>query len=117
MTPHEYQKAVERTTPDSYPYLEHSIDIQRHILHAQLGLTTELGEITDTLKKHFIYKQPLDIGNLEEEIGDVMWYLALLTNALELSLSICMERNIDKLKVRYPEKFTTDLAKERLDKK
>ncbi len=25
--------------------------------------------------------------------------------------------NIDKLKIRYPEKFTEELAKERLDKK
>ena len=47
------------------------------IQHAGFGLMTEIGEILDTYKRHRFYKLPLDKKNLIEEVGDVLWYIAV----------------------------------------
>ena len=71
------------------------------------------------LLKTLVYNDKFDRVNLSEEIGDIMWYIALLCTANNLSLENIMQQNIDKLKLRYPEKFTEehanirDLKKER----
>lgn len=47
-----------------------------HINHMALGVTGEMGEIIDQLKKAYIYNKPLDQVNIVEEVGDVAWYVA-----------------------------------------
>lgn len=83
------------------------------LLHASMGLVTEGGELADALKKHIFYGKPLDVINIAEEMGDVMWYMAILCDELNLSLESVMEHVINKLKVRYPNKFAPDKALER----
>jgi len=73
--------------------------------HAAMGLVTEAGEFTDALKKHIWYGKPQDETNLKEEIGDLLWYLAIACDALSTDFETEMERNINKLRARYPEKF------------
>lgn len=73
--------------------------------HAAMGLVTEAGEFTDALKKHVWYGKPLDKTNLKEEIGDILWYLAIACDALSTDFDTEMERNINKLRARYPDKF------------
>jgi hypothetical protein len=58
------------------------------------------------------YHQRLDEDNLKEEIGDLLWYVALICNTLGIQMSDCMESNIRKLQKRFPEKFDQELAKE-----
>lgn len=53
--------------------LPHDLQVQ----HAQLGMVTEVGELGDAIKKHFIYGKPFDKVNALEEIGDFCWYLNL----------------------------------------
>lgn len=89
------------------------IDLQ----HAALGMVTESAEFADMLKKHLFYGKPLDEVNLAEEIADNLWYCAMALRALGTDFETAMERNIAKLKARYPEKFTEELAENRnLDK-
>lgn len=83
------------------------------LLHASMGLVTEGGELADALKKHIFYGKPLDVINIAEEMGDVMWYMAILCDELNLSLESVIEHVINKLKVRYPNKFAPDKALER----
>lgn len=83
------------------------------LLHAGMGLVTESGEFLDTLKKHIYYGKELDKVNLIEELGDQLWYCAIALNALGSDFETAMQINIDKLKSRYPEKFTEELAKNR----
>jgi hypothetical protein len=45
-----------------------------------------------------------------------MWYLAGLANALGFTLSEAATHNIDKLRKRYPEKYTDQAAVARADK-
>lgn len=80
------------------------------ILHAILGVSSEAGELVDAMKKHMIYGKPLDLVNLSEEVGDVMWYLALLCKHCGVSFEQVWAANIAKLAKRYPEKFSEDAA-------
>ena len=88
-------------------------------LHAAMGICTETGELMDALKKHLIYGKELDKTNIIEEVGDLFWYVAILADAFEFTFEDSMEKNIAKLKARYPNRFTEkdaqfrDLEKER----
>lgn len=80
------------------------------LLHAGLGLCTEAGEFLDALKKHLFYGKPLDEVNLKEELGDLLWYMAIAMNALGTDFNLEMDRVIAKLRTRYPEKFSDEAA-------
>ena len=82
----------------------------QRLLHAGIGLATEAGEFLDALKKHVFYGKELDTVNLQEEMGDVFWYCAIIADQLDIDFAEVMTRNIDKLKARYGDKFTEDRA-------
>jgi NTP pyrophosphatase (non-canonical NTP hydrolase) len=83
------------------------------LLHAAIGLATESGEIQDQLKKHIFYGKTLDKVNLAEELGDLFWYIAIMSDALGISFDEIQEKNIAKLKARYGSKFSEAAALER----
>ena len=70
-----------------------------------LGLSGEVGEITEHIKKHLFHGKKLDYGEVEKEIGDLLWYMSALCSSLGLSLEDVAKRNIKKLVDRYPEGF------------
>jgi len=109
MTPEQYQIEASRTESMIEGIEGYG---KSRLIHGILGLTSESGEIADTLKRWLYYSQPLDEDNLKEEIGDLLWYVALICNTLEIQMSDCMESNIRKLQKRFPEKFDKELAKE-----
>lgn len=149
--------------------------------HMVLGILTEVGELADVFKKNMAYKKEIDWINVQEEIGDCLWYVAGLYNhneyvrdnfklensagrklwygnfnligdmlaqtsvifdviddqmvednlnisllaykikkLVQIIVDFCifnnfnieniMQNNIDKLKTRYPEKFTSEKA-------
>ena len=83
------------------------------LLHATLGLMSEVGEIADALKKRLIYGKELDLVNLVEEVGDESWYQALLLDAIGSTFEASWERNIAKLRKRFPDKFEASRALDR----
>lgn len=80
------------------------------LLHAMIGLCTEGGEIQDQIKKHIFYGKDIDKVNLVEELGDLMWYVAIAADTLGVSLEEIMERNNAKLEARYGKVFTEQAA-------
>ena len=81
------------------------------LLHGGIGLATESAEFLDMLKKHIFYGKPLDLVNLGEESADLLWYCAIICDALgKESFNDIMERNIEKLKARYGDKFSDSKA-------
>jgi NTP pyrophosphatase (non-canonical NTP hydrolase) len=76
------------------------------ILHAIIGISTEAGELLDPVKKMMFYGKPLDPINLDEEIGDILWYIAIYATARATTILKLAETNSLKLRIRYPEKFT-----------
>lgn len=76
------------------------------LLNGALGLTGEAGEVSDMIKKNIFHGHELDREALVKELGDVCWYVALLCEAIDVSLEEVLTKNIDKLKARYPEGFS-----------
>lgn len=71
-----------------------------------LGLCGEAGEVADLIKKFYYQGHTADPhAKLAEELGDIMWYLALGARCLGISLEDIAVSNIQKLRVRYGEKF------------
>ncbi len=112
MTPSEYIQSAMRTEKKEYGF-EALGKVTPRIEHAVMGLVTEAGECMDALKKSKMYGKELDTVNLIEEAGDIMWYLALLSDELGVSFEQLWEKNIAKLRVRFPEKYTEELVSTR----
>lgn len=111
MSPEEYRKLALATESTDYPYrLDKKIS---RLMHALLGITTETGELHDAVKRELVYGKSLDNVNIVEECGDLLWYVNLALDAVGSSLSEAMEKNIAKLRVRFPDKFNAGDALER----
>lgn len=82
-------------------------------LHMVIGISTEAGELLDAYKKALAYGKPLDIVNVGEEVGDLFWYIANLMRMLGLDFEQVLQINVDKLRARYPEKFSSEHATNR----
>lgn len=80
------------------------------LLHSRDGICSEAGEYADQYKRHVYYKQPLNETNLIEELGDLLWYIALACNVLGITMRQVMVANAQKLRKRYPQKFTVENA-------
>ena len=86
-------------------------------LHGAVGCATEAGELLDAAKKHVFYSRPVDRENVEEELGDMLFYMELCRQSLGLSWDRIEQSNIEKLKKRYPEgTFSSADATARADK-
>jgi len=83
------------------------------LLHACLGLQTETAELTDMIKKHIFYGREIDKVHVIEEMGDIMWYYALVIDTLDLDFNELLGKNIKKLRARYKGGFTETQAKNR----
>ena len=66
-----------------------------------LGLVGEAGEVANKVKKLIRDKKVLhDTTVISSEIGDVLWYCAMLADYLDVNLGKIMDDNLDKLKSR-----------------
>jgi NTP pyrophosphatase (non-canonical NTP hydrolase) len=127
MNPSDYQNLAERTECDqestrcrltgltgqmNLPGNVQSIYLPARLNQGANGLASEAGEVLGLLEKWLYYGHPLDRDKVADELGDCLWYVAEMCNALHLNLSDVMEANIAKLKTRFPEKFYSHLAME-----
>jgi NTP pyrophosphatase (non-canonical NTP hydrolase) len=83
---------------------------QAEVLHALLGYVTEIAEIIPVLARFVFEGKPMDIINLSEELADVDFYKAMLLRKFGIDEADIRQKNIDKLRVRYPDKFSSDNA-------
>lgn len=70
-----------------------------------LGVAGEAGEVADYIKKVVAHGHTFDAEKLKKELGDVMWYVAVLSRVAGLDLVEVAEGNIAKLRERYPNGF------------
>lgn len=85
------------------------------LVNAALGLAGEGGEFADHIKKVIFHDHPLDPDYLDEELGDLCWYIAQACTGLGIEMGAVMQRNIDKLNARYPGKFNSADSQARRD--
>ena len=86
---------------------EQGIKVSR-LLTASIGLSGEVGEFNDIVKKVLFQGKEVDedtIKHLRSELGDVCWYLAQAMIALDTSFEEVIDMNIAKLSDRYPGGF------------
>jgi NTP pyrophosphatase (non-canonical NTP hydrolase) len=89
---------------------------QAHLLHMAVGVSGEAGELLDAIKKHCVYQKQINMDNVIEEAGDILFYLTGLLNDLNISLEDCIKANIVKLSKRYPNGYSNAAAIARADK-
>ncbi|HSX53141.1 MAG TPA: nucleoside triphosphate pyrophosphohydrolase family protein [Patescibacteria group bacterium] len=69
-----------------------------------MGVAGEAGEVVEKWKKIVAYKDGKvsseDLAELKKELGDVVWYIAVLANSLGLTLEEVMRLNVEKLASR-----------------
>jgi len=118
MTPNKYQSLACVTSSLKDFAATDITEVNRNrVLMACLGLAGESGETVDYLKKVIYHYHTLDREKLQKELGDVLWYVAEMCSALDISLEDVMVQNIAKLKERYPEGFETNRSINRPDSK
>ena len=67
------------------------------IAYLSLGLVSEAGEVAGKVKKQI---RDGTESNIASEIGDVLWYCAMLASELNVNLGKIMEDNLYKLNDR-----------------
>lgn len=102
----EYQRAAMRTA-------NKALATDEMILNAAMGMNGEAGEVIDQLKKARFQGGILDRTKLIRETGDLLWYCALMAEALDVSLAEIAQINIAKLRARYPDGFDADRSNHR----
>ena len=89
----EYQKLARSTA--IYPK-------ESKVIYPALGLCGEAGEVADKIKKTIRGDSSLVevTGSIADELGDVLWYLAILADDLGVPLEDIAYWNVDKLQRR-----------------
>jgi NTP pyrophosphatase (non-canonical NTP hydrolase) len=103
-----YQTATQRTAPTDWLKTE-------RMCNAILGLCGEAGELANKYKKMQFHGHDFDHAVLIDEAGDCLWYISELCSAMNVPLSDCAYENIQKLKRRYPEGFTQEASRNRIE--
>ncbi len=80
------------------------------LLMGVLGLVGESGEVADLIKKNRFQGHTLHTQQLIKELGDVRWYLEVLCIALGTTITDVEAKNVEKLRARYPNGFTSQLS-------
>jgi NTP pyrophosphatase (non-canonical NTP hydrolase) len=91
----DYQQAARRT----------AIYEDRHkVIYPALGLASEAGEVAGKVKKVLRDQggefDPASVEAIGDELGDVLWYVAVLAADLGLSLDRIASENLEKLRSR-----------------
>ena len=87
-----------------------TININPRIFHSAVGIATEGTELVEALYNSISDNVELDTVNVLEEIFDVFWYQLIAHDAINANIENTLNIGFDKLRKRYPEKFTSDSA-------
>lgn len=86
------------------------ININPRLFHAIIGIATESTELVEAILKAVENNEDIDSVNVCEELGDLNWYQAIAIDASQANWDNILETNLNKLKKRYPDKFTSEDA-------
>lgn len=95
LTLEEYEKLALRLAKDMG-------SLQQNLIHAAFGITSEAGKIADEIKDLCIHGKEMQLADLLQRSGDLLWFITLLARCTGTSLEVVARENIRKLRIRYP---------------
>ena len=102
--------SLSELVPDANDLMSISIDFDQWELESQVYYIYQ-SRLTDLVKKYVAYNREIDRNTEINTLKGIVW--GLLYEDMNFDIGIDLEKNINKLKVRYPEKFTDELANNR----
>jgi NTP pyrophosphatase (non-canonical NTP hydrolase) len=91
-----YQTEASRTTNRALTHGDRLLD-------AAAGLAEEAGEVLALIRKYRFQGKALDHDAVVVELGDALWCLTTVATTLDITLDDVADRNIAKLRERYPD--------------
>ncbi len=70
-----------------------------------LGIAGEAGDVASCIKKTFAHENETLKEGIKENLGDTLWYIAMICNLFNWDLNEILSENVTKLSKRYPEGF------------
>ena len=106
-TMNEYQNLCLRTA---------TVPMDEKIMHLtwSLALAGEVGELANRTKKVFLHGHPYDQEKVVEELGDILWYIAVYSHDIGVDLQEIAQKNVTKLEKRYPNGFSSEASQNRI---
>ena len=114
----DYQEFVDEVSSDATKNTDDFLDAvdileeqgvePSRLLTAGIGLSGEVGEFNEIIKKCLFQGKELDedtVAHLKSELGDIMWYIAQGCLALNTDIEELIDINTAKLEKRYPGGF------------
>lgn len=92
----EYQERAINTYRSDLPETK-----QERARYFSMGMIKEIGKVSELFAEHRIYNTALQTSNVEEKLGDTLWYLAAISENYDLDLNLIAKKNIQKTKSRY----------------
>jgi len=99
----EYQKLCQRSAKKFR-------DKEKEIMTWGLGIAGEAGDVVGCIKKTHSHKDNQKPGT-KENLGDTMWYIAMICNFYGWNLEDVLAENVKKLAKRHPKGFSAKNAK------
>ncbi len=65
------------------------------LIHAALGMTSDTGELLECVAEPLVFGNEVDVVNLTEELGDVIWFTNLAASVLNLDLQTAYVKAIE----------------------
>ena len=87
----------------------HLKDKETELMTWGLGIAGEAGDVAGCIKKTVVHRNDQSAG-IRENIGDTMWYAAMISNHFNWDLEDILNENIEKLEKRHPKGFTEKTA-------
>lgn len=93
-----YQEGCKRTVKE-FP------SKNEEIMTWGLGIAGEAGDVAGCIKKTVAHHNDQKEG-IKENLGDTLWYIAMICNFYDWKLEDIFKENVEKLQKRFPEGFT-----------
>ena len=81
------------------------------VIESVMGMCEEIGEVVGKINKATFRGHDADVGELIDELGDVLWYLSITAYNAGVPLESVAKLNLAKLKLRYPDGFDVERSK------
>jgi NTP pyrophosphatase (non-canonical NTP hydrolase) len=108
MTPEQYRALARRTRSSNQTF-------QERLYNWSLSICEEAGEVAGAVKKFLFHghNSELTRNKVVDEVGDLVWYADALMEDLGITWEEVFSANIEKLKKRYPDGFSSDASQNR----